>query len=76
MPKTILPPINGGGKDGWWELSELSVSADTITARFRLNPLNKPTIRIDRSTGDIDLSGLGMGFRGVCERQDRTERRF
>uniref|UniRef100_B0T389 Secreted protein n=1 Tax=Caulobacter sp. (strain K31) TaxID=366602 RepID=B0T389_CAUSK len=76
VPKSLVPPLNSGGKDGWWSLSAVNASAESITARFRLNPINKPTIRIDRSTGDIDMSGFGMTFRGTCDRQDRAERKF
>lgn len=76
VPKAMVPPLNSGGKDGWWTLSDVTASADNITAHFRLNPINKPTIRIDRSTGDIDMSGFGMAFRGTCERQERQDRRF
>lgn len=76
VPRSLTPPINSGGKDGWWPLSDIKVSDDAIVARFRLNPLNKVTVRIDRGTGDVDVGGLGLAFRGVCERQDRSERRF
>ncbi len=76
VPRSMVPPLNSGGKEGWWALSEVNTSESSITARFRLNPINKPTIRIDRSTGDIDMSGFGMTFRGTCEPQDRTERKF
>jgi hypothetical protein len=76
VPKSMVPPLNSGGKEGWWTLSEVNASENSITAHFRLNPINKPNIRIDRSTGDIDMSGFGMTFRGTCEPQDRAERKF
>jgi hypothetical protein len=77
MPKSMVPPINSGGSDGWWSLTDLQVSEDAILARFKMNFLNKPVVRIDRSTGDIEVSGFaGLNFRGSCERLDRAERKF
>lgn len=77
MPKSMVPPMNSGGTDGWWSLTDLKVSEDAILARLKLNFLNRPVVRIDRSTGDIEVSGFaGLNFRGSCERMDRAERKF
>lgn len=77
MPRSMVPPISGGGADGWWTLSDLQVSENTIQARFKMNFLNKPLVRIDRSSGDIEVSGFaGSNFRGSCEPLDRAQRKF
>lgn len=77
MPQALVPPINSGGVDGWWNFTELRVAEDEIVGRFRLNPLNKPRVRIDRTTGDIDLKGsFQLSFRGSCSPVDPQERRF
>ena len=75
FPRSLLPPYNNGSKDGWWELTDVSVSDEAISARFRLNFANKPAVRIDRLSGDIEVTGFAK-FRGECQTQSRSERRF
>lgn len=66
-PIDIVPPLHGGGQDGWWNLTDISVSDDQITARFHLNWLNNPRITIDRHTGHISLVGYTFTrFEGGC----------
>ncbi|WP_439487096.1 hypothetical protein [Blastomonas fulva] len=36
----LVPPIHSGGNNGWWELENVHVGPDTITARYRLNGIN------------------------------------
>jgi hypothetical protein len=44
------------------------MSADTITASYRLNGLNKPRIAIDRRSGGITIIGTASyAFRGSCD---------
>lgn len=57
LPRAMVPPINSGGEDGWWPLSDVKVTDTEITGRFRLNPFNKPTVRVDRVSGDIEVQG-------------------
>ena len=77
FPKALVPPINSGGSDGWWPFTELKVTDTEIIGRFRLNFLNKPSIRIDRIHGDIDVEGFaGLRFRGACEPDDQSKRKF
>ena len=79
VPPTIIPPMNVGGKEGWWVLSDVVMAETQITARFSLNWLNSPKVTIDRRTGQIQINGLGRGdFRGACEAIDPSAeaRRF
>ena len=62
----LVPPLNSGGSNGWWPLTDLRVGPETISARYRLNPVNHPNVVIDRRTGSIAIDGLG-DFRGTCE---------
>lgn len=62
----LVPPIHSGGTDGWWELQNLVVTPDRITARYRLNGMNSPHLTIDRRTGHISIDGL-TDFTGTCE---------
>ncbi len=78
LPKKLIPPINSRGNDGWWDLYDVSVRPDTITATYRLNGLNKPRITINRRSGRIAVQGsYNYGFRGTCDMIDgRDHRRF
>lgn len=62
----LIPPINSGGNRGWWDLEDVNVRPDRITARYRLNGLNKPSVEIDRRTGRIKIDGVEK-FRGECD---------
>lgn len=76
LPRKLIPPIHSGGRDGWWELDDLDVGYTEIEARYRLNGLNKPKIRIDRRTGHIRIDGI-EDFRGTCEEHEEGgSRRF
>jgi hypothetical protein len=74
LPGRILPPIRGGASaDGWWTITDLVVGETHITGRFRLNVFNKPTLRIDRVSGDIDIQAMmKTGFQGTCAPEDRS----
>jgi hypothetical protein len=77
-PVVMLPPVKGGGLgDGWWKLEKLSVGDTEITGLFKLNVLNNPIVRIDRTTGDIEVNGyMYTRFNGRCEVANSAERRF
>ena len=70
----MVPPIHGSNDNGWYGLSDLSVSRDTIRAKFRFSGLNRPTLTIDRRVGRIQIDGL-TPFSGTCQPQD-SDRRF
>lgn len=66
LGKDLVPPIHSGGSNGWWDLDNLSVTPDRITASYRLNGMNKPKLTIDRRSGRINLDG-GTSFSGQCD---------
>ena len=70
----LVPPIHSGGTDGWWEFDEVHVPPDIITARYRLNGLNKPRVTIDRRTGRITIDGIEK-FRGECDQGNWAHRK-
>lgn len=77
LPRSLIPPINSRGDNGWWDLREVSVGPNGITASYRLNGLNRPRLLIDRRTGRITLQGAAnYSFRGSCEEVGRGSRRF
>lgn len=69
MPPHMTPAINGGSDGGWWTLDRLEVTPEAINGRFTLNVFNKPTVRIDRMRGTIEVDGnFRYYFLGNCER--------
>lgn len=74
MPPALVPPISRG-KDGWWDFTKLDVTDDQIRGEFSMNWVNKPKVRIDRRTGDIDVKGYGFNFSGSCEKAENAEER-
>ena len=75
LPKALITAVNSGGEDGWWPVADLKVTDEAISGRIRINVINKPSFRIDRYNGDIDLQGL-QPFRGQCESRLGQERKF
>lgn len=77
LPRSLIPPINSRGDNGWWDLYDVSVGPDQIRATYRLNGLNKPHVVIDRRTGRITVTGTASyGFRGSCDLIGNQPRRF
>lgn len=77
LPRSLIPPLNSRGDNGWWDLTDVSMNADTIHATYRLNGLNKPRLTIDRRSGRITIAGTAdYGFRGECDEIGHETRRF
>ena len=77
LPKSLIPPINSRGNQGWWDLYDVSIGPDLIRGTYRLNGLNKPRVVIDRRSGRITVEGMSdYGFRGTCDMIGHEPRRF
>lgn len=77
LPRSLIPPINSRGDNGWWSFTDLSVGPDAIRATYRLNGLNKPRVAIDRRSGRITVQGTGSyAFQGRCDLIGDDSRRF
>lgn len=62
-PKGSEPLIFGKeSKDGWYDLSDVSVDRLTIKGRLKYNRIDRPRLDIDRRTGEATFGG----FMGVC----------
>jgi hypothetical protein len=69
VPDQMLPSLRGGRPPaGGFPLTALDVGVRTIVGRFSFNQLNRPTFAIDRTTGQMEMSGLGTDFSGRCAR--------
>lgn len=62
----MIPPLNSGGVDGWWQLEDVRMSPDRITARYQVNALNRLNVQIDRRTGMVEIKDK-PGFSGKCD---------
>jgi hypothetical protein len=68
LPRKLIPPINSRGTEGWWDLYDVAMGPEVITARYRLNGLNKPQVTINRRSGQISIVGTASyAFRGDCD---------
>jgi hypothetical protein len=77
LPRSLIPPINSRGNNGWWDLYDVSIGPDVIRGTYRLNGLNKPRVMIDRRSGRITVQGTAdYGFRGTCDMIGHEPRRF
>ena len=76
MPDALVPNLRGRSNDGWRPLNNVSQAGDLITARFSYNFLDRPSVRIDRTTGGIEIRSLAARFVGECQPYDATARRF
>lgn len=74
LPKSLIPPLHSGGRDGWWPIEDLIVGHDEIRGRFQLNGLNRPSLVINRRNGTLTIDGM-IKFSGRCDPDD-GHRRF
>ncbi|MDZ7968609.1 MAG: hypothetical protein RM368_27265 [Nostoc sp. DedSLP03] len=70
----LIPPINSGGTNGWWNLKDLRVTPEQITGKYQVNGLNHPRVEIDRRSGRIAINGI-ENFRGTCDSGDWSNSR-
>lgn len=77
LPDSMIPPLHSGGDhQHWWQLEDIITGDGEIRAQYKLNGLNKPKVRIDRTSGLITIKGAGADFEGRCDKIDSGERRF
>jgi len=63
-------PVAHGGADGWFKIKNLKFSDREITGQAAINFINTPSFRIDRITGEIEISGKSGNFAGQCRKLD------
>ena len=52
------------------------VGPDAFSGQIRVNMLDKPTFRIDRMTGAMNISGNQVSFNGSCHRVEQQQQQF
>jgi len=78
LPSAMIPALHDDMPEGWRPFDTIAVGETEITGRFTLNFLDKPTVRINRVSGHIEIKGVNKRtFNGECRAYDAgTERRF
>jgi len=76
LPDSMLPSIRGRSEDGWRPLANVSIGEDLITGRMSFNFIDKPSVRLDRVTGTVEIRGIASSFTGECQPYDSQARRF
>ena len=72
-PESIVPSVAGRGDEGWRTMTDVTISEREIRGRFSLNWINRPTVVVNRMTGEVSISGgdalAGRAtFSGDCDR--------
>lgn len=72
-PESIVPTLAGRGDDGWRAMTDVTITEREVRGRFALNWINKPTVAVNRMTGEVTITGGDAlagraGFVGQCER--------
>lgn len=69
-PPNAMVPTLSSGDEGWFEIKKLEITETEITGVIRFNILNKPKIRIDRLSGNVEISGPYSEFSGQAKAYD------
>lgn len=77
LPSAMKPPLNSA-TNGWFAVNDFFMNDTEITGTVKINGLNKPKLRIDRSTGIITIANGLNDFTGTCElvTHDPAKRKF
>lgn len=76
LPDAMLPTIRGRSEDGWRPMTNVVIGENLITGRMSFNFIDKPSIRLDRVTGTVEIRGVESSFTGECQPYDPQARRF
>ena len=77
----MRPAMSGAGDEaGWRTLTDVRISDAEISGTFSYNWVNRPVVRIDRMTGEVQVRQASLvsgrsSFSGMCEPASQ-ERRF
>jgi len=67
LPEQMVPFFSPRSDNGWFELRDLKMEPDRITAHYRMNLFNSPKVVIDRQTGSLSIDGIEQ-FYGQCSK--------
>ncbi len=70
IPVGMLPPFQKDEASDWFPIREYKITNTEVTGEVKINFLNKPNLRIDRTTGTIVFASGLNEFSGECEKVD------
>ena len=82
IPSDMLPGVNRltnvlkKNKKNTFKLKNYKETDKMITANFMLNPANHPSVKIDRYSGVIYVTGLSQTFNGDCSVPEKLSKKF
>ena len=83
IPSSLLPGVNRltnvvkSDKKNTFKLRKVSITDKEIKGKFILNPVNQPSVKIDRYSGTMYITGLSQTFNGDCSKVDTaTKQKF
>ena len=76
MPMHLLPPKRIKKANNKYEIYDLIISEGSITGKFKLHFVVRPSLNIDRYSGALSFKGKGVSFTGECKKVDREEKKF
>ena len=77
IPSAMLPGFNRltnvakRDKKNTFKFRKVRITDDEIKGKFILNPLNQPSVKIDRYSGVIYITGLSQTFNGECSKVEK-----
>ena len=77
IPSSMLPGFNRltnvvkRDKKNTFKLRKVRITDNEIKGKFILNPLNQPSVKIDRYSGMIYITGLSRTFSGECSKVEK-----
>ena len=76
MPMHLLPRKRIKKANNKYEIYDLIISEGSITGKFKLHFVVRPSLNIDRYSGALSFKGKGVSFTGECKKVDREEKKF
>ena len=76
MPLHLLPRKKIKTDNNKYEIYDLIISEGSITGKFKLHFVVRPSLNIDRYSGVLSFKGKGVSFTGECKKVDREEKKF
>lgn len=75
LPQSLKPTLRGG-QNGWYDLKNIQISEDSITASAKVNLISSTRLFINRLDGSVSLKTGAGTFAGKCSAYSLEERKF
>ena len=75
LPQSLKPTLRGG-QNGWYDLKNISVADDSITASAKVNLISSTRVFVNRFDGTVSLKTGAGTFFGKCSAYNLQDRKF